>query len=98
MNERQEVVREMMSPNDIFLRITESLQEDRFPGIPTAASVYSIFRAANQYAGNGHYDTYVSTAITSGGVALPKKNGESIAFGEAIKKIPHLLLGLWKLP
>lgn len=75
---------EAITPNRILERITRRIEEDRFPFSPEPHQLYAFFCAATEMYGVEDYENYASTSITSGGAALPTKNGETLPFAEAL--------------
>ena len=75
---------ERLSPNDIFERITTAYEEHRVSMVPYPHMLYAFFRASCEEVGVGNYTDYVSTSITSGGMALADRDGNTLPFGEAL--------------
>ncbi len=84
MSHEQATSHETVTPNRILEHITHSIENDTLPFSPEPAKLFAFFRAATTLYGADKYDTYASTSITSGGAALPLRNGDTLPFGEAL--------------
>ena len=73
------------------------LDEEKLPFIPTPEMLYTFFRASVQQEVGQQYDTYASTSITSGGMVLPREDGEALPFAEGMKLNEQYSVGLMRV-
>lgn len=80
MDTTKEQDAERLSPNEVLVRLTESVEGGQFPDLALPEILYTFFRAATSFTGLG-YETYGSTSLTSGG-AMRLEQYEQLSFAE----------------